>query len=486
MSSEIASDAPPILHEMEPTSALLTPPMEPIGRATELLLRILAKLTVYQSLPDESNLVLVVRDDVPMADACCMFLPTDRVSPSYPVIYTFVEVLRADDPPAVLETLAKSLMEISADVKESDLLLSVALEQEAKNAVFSSVQDPSPVGDYLTIFDVLFFIDSNPSPDTTVRQWIEEKRRIALGADLGDSEETSAWIRFCRESTLITRASLSLCPGMAGGQCSGSSMNLNLASLILRGNKSSGNISDLSTNSTSPKSVVEATAVTAGGSTLAAVTALLDRPWQYTLPLTVSSEKGITGVFAYTNLAQLMASVAMNCCDKLLEPFFAMEMKLEDQFGYICERNLHALPVLHRLDATMGDAVDVLRTSPIAILVDADETFHGIVTHDDIARSLSNRMDVISKYSDGARDGIDGLHAVSIEVEMNRAQSVTSTTVMRAEFDFPCSFSALLQKLLVHPSGVVVVVDRDNKPVSVITVRDVWTHAMSVQTVSEN
>lgn len=448
---------------LQPQTELCPGPAEPVGRAADLLLRILAKLTVYQSLPDSSNLVLTVREDVPMVDACCLFLPNEN-SDSFST-YMCVEVLGSEDG----EVSPERLGEIAGEIRDHDPLLSAAIEQGSSE---------TSLNQYLTVADVFFFITHIPSGATTVGDWLELKRAVAVEKTSSDL----AWVRFCRESCLVGRASVSLCPGLSGslGLCSGSAMNLSL----LKSSGSSGNFSDLSTNSTSPRSVADPAQfgfARSGGSTLAAVTALLDRPWQHSLPLTVSSEKGVTGIFGYVNLAQLMASVAMNCCDKMLEPFFSVQVSLAEKFGLVCQRNLDHVPVLHRSDASVWDAVEVLRACPIALLLShTDETFTGVVTQHDLIQILANRMDVLADYSDGSSEGMLDLHSARLSDELGRIDPAANTAVaVLAEGDFPCSFATLLQKILLHPSGFAIVVGRDHTPAALISVRDVWNHAMA-------
>lgn len=443
----ISSSEHPTPFQSEPAD------LDSLDRATDLLLRILAKLTVYQSLPESSSVVLSVRDDVPMADACCLLLPSDRARGCSS--FASLEVLRTSVAPSLPDDHSETLLSIAGEISDHDPLLSAALSQEARDFGMGRSSGGSA---YLTIADVFFFASLDQIEKCiSVAEWLDWRFRVSVGTiPHGDPSV----VRFCREMALVSRATMSLSPGMrSGGLCSGSSMNLSIANLIKDG--------------------VSAGTTAAGGSTLTAVTALLDRPWQLTLPLTVSSEKGVTCVFSYVNLNQLMASVAMNCSEKSLEPFFATQVTLDSgAFGFMCERNLTNVPVLHRTHASLFDAIEVLRASPLALLL-TDGTFAGVVTQDDLARVLANRMDVLAEYSDGANEPMLDLHSSRLLDELAKLPPVTSVAVMKRETDFPCSFGVLLQRILLHSSGFALVLANNNKPAALITVRDVWTHAMS-------
>ena len=456
----------------------------------DVLLQILSRLTVYQSLTEMGGTVLAVRGDLPMMDACCLFLPSSAgtATPGMAVTTTVVEVLRPDSATLINgssisaespESRSRKLWAASQDriSRGDDLLFAKALDAESArvtSAFESDAEQVNPVGDYLCVFDFFYFVKSLISADSagtpagspatlSVARWIEMKREVATGKR--DSGNHPEWIQFCERSTMVTRASINLSQGISGNQViSGSTMNLSVTNLLQ---------ADVGAKRSLPSA-------RSGGSSLSAVADLLARPWQLTLPLTVSTEKGVTSVFSYTNLVQLMAHVAMNCSDQLLEPFFNMPVTLEE-FKSISNANLEATPLLDFATSTVADAIEVLTTSTLAVLVSkADGTFRSVVTPELVTEFISLRMDRVEAGAVGDLMALSVVRLIDVlameEHEMDRTAVIYNN-------DFPVPFSTLLQKLLLSKSSCLVVVSSETDcPVGIITVRDVWTYVLQGST----
>jgi hypothetical protein len=431
-----ATELPP---ELQPASAAGSREVQANGNSevTDLLLRILSKLTVYQSLPESPGLVLAVRDDVSMLDACCLLLPTSSV----PII----EVLNTDTDTDSPTSRSTKLLELAASRPEEDFMFARALEHESARVTSAVASDTGivyPVGDYLSVHDVFFFlkrvIANDPDIGMSVREWISIKRSAATCEDSEDE-----WIRFCETSTLITRSSINLSQGVGPNQViSGSTMNLSSSHLLTETNKSFGGAKS-------------------GGSCLNAVNELLDRPWQSYLPLTVSTEKGISAVFGYTSLKQLMAHVAMNCSDRRLESFFSAPIAYE-YLRQDAESNLNACALLDYDEATLEDAIEVLSSGPLSLLVSGEfKTFHRFVTPVDICNVLAEKLD---------HHGLTGSR-------LKECLTADEESCI-SESDFPIALSSLLEKLLMSKADAVAVVSEDEVPIGIVTCRDVWAYVM--------
>jgi hypothetical protein len=409
------------------------------SEVTDLLLRILSKLTVYQSLPETPRLVLAVRDDVSMLDACCLLLPTSSSA--------IIEVLdtgsntRAESP----SSKSSKLLELAANRPDEDFLFARALEQESArvtSAVASDTEIVDPVADFLSVHDVLFFLkkimDNEPVQEMTVRDWILSKNQIA---------EDEEWSRFCETSTLVTRTSINLSQGIGHNQViSGSTMNLSSSNLLSPGETS---------RSLGSKS---------GGSCLQAVNELLARPWQTYLPLTVSTEKGISAVFGYTTLKQLMAHVAMNCSDRKLESFFSAPV-VYDSLRLDAETNLNFCAFLDYDEATVQDAIEVMASSSLSLMVSGKvQVFHRLIIPSDICDILSQRL----RSSIGENRLKDCFPEQLFLVEENCIH----------DSDFPIPLSTLLQKLLMSKADAVVILSDDDVPIGIVSCRDVWAYVM--------
>jgi hypothetical protein len=418
----------------------------------DLLLRILSRLTVYQSLPDNPGLILSVRADVSMLDACCLFMPNQCST-------TVIEVLEepvngtAESP----TSRANKLLELAAG-RSDDVNFSKALEAEATrvtSAFAADAENVDPIGEFLSIHDAFFFLkkviveEDTKVVEMTVRDWIELKQAITY--DGGDAE----WIRFCETSVLVRRASLNLAQGVGHNQViSGSSMNLSQSNLMSSENGSF--------NMKQSKS---------GGSCLAAVNELLARPWQASLPLTVCTEKGLTAVFGYTTLKQLMAHVAMNCSDRRLEPFFSTIIEFDALLGD-AKANLDACSFLDYDTASIRDAIEVLASYPLSILVSGRyQTFHRFITPVDVCQVLGERIDSVTKSMPLA-----SISACRLK-DLDHKHVESETYSIREEY-FPMSLSSLLQKLLMSKADALVILSEDDAPAGIITCKDVWAYVM--------
>lgn len=475
--STVNSETPPDLQATleGAESSTASNPANDDFRISEIILQILSRLTVYQSLPESSSLVLAVRDDVTMMDACCLFLPSSTTTNHFTLSSTVIEVLRTSCAsfvqgcvPESPETRSKNLLKFSKDRFESDSLFSKALEDEATrvtSAVAADLEAVHPVGDFLSVFDLFHFVSHlltrDPATnlvhaDITVAQWLEMKRSTANGhhGELVDR----GWRIFCERSVLVTRSALDMCPGISHHQIiSGSSMNLSASNLL---------------RSDSPM-LFHDSVKRKGGSSLAAVSLLLARPWQQTLPITISSEKGVSCLFAYTTLAQLMAHVALNCSDKILEPFFRMPVSLDD-IASVARANLNAIPVLDFDSATVADAIEVFATSLSAIVASREDgVFRLIITPEDVVEHVSTRMDrLLSGSEPPALSEVKLTDIVSIDDSVERPNVIYDS-------DFPLEFSSLLHKILLSKQNqVVIIVSESDIPVGLITVRDVWNYVM--------
>lgn len=444
-------------HTKSMTSIPETPPeLQPAGGegsdlqgtdifdVSNLLLQILSKLTVYQSLPDSPGLVLSVRDDVPMLDACCMFLPCQSTT----VVEVLAPVPQGGDSP----TSRGSRLLKKASERADDFPFVKALEAEAARVTSAFASDSGsvdPVGDFLSVDDVLYFLrgivrnSDSKLPGLTVRQWIAYKSSVTTGED-------SEWLRFCETSTLVQRSYLNLSQGVQPNQVmTGSTMNLSSSNLISAG---------------TPRIRKSRT----GGSCISAVNMLLNRPWQTSLPLTVSTEKSLTAIFGYTTMRQLMAHVSMNCSDRLLEPFFTNQVNF-DSLSLQAEKNLVACPLLDFDQASLGDAIEVLPSNPLVLLVSGVyQNLQGILRVEDVMEQLGKRTETNEELT---ALGSVRIKDIIVQTENNEESKIY-------ESNFPISLSNLLQKLLMSPADALVVLSQDDVPVGVITSRDVWSYVM--------
>jgi hypothetical protein len=184
------------------------------------------------------------------------------------------------------------------------------------------------------------------------------------------------------------------------------------------------------------------------------------------LPLTVSTEKGITAVFAYTSLSQLMAHAAMNCSDKLLEPFFGMPIELED-LQNSAERNLKSITVLDIARSHMADAVEALTTSALAVLVDSGR-FVGFLRAEDVLEQVSARMDT--------KEGLVHLSHVPVKDVWSSKAECEADAVYAS--DFPMVFASLLQRVLLARTASLAVLADNKAPIGLVTVRNIWEYVM--------
>jgi len=444
------SETPP---ELQPAGGLRNVPSYSSNESpdlAELLLRILSRLTVYQSLPENPGLVLSVRDDVSMLDACCLLTPAQSS-------WSVIEVLDSisTSVPDSPSNRAGKLISL-AQQRAEDPLFAKALEKEATrvtSAFATDAENIDPIGEFLSINDAFFFLikslKKEPKIDEmTVRDWIALKR-----APITDND-SSDWIRFVETSALIRRAYLNLSQGVGHNQViSGSTMNLSSSNLIA---------TDMAFAQKDSKS---------GGSCLQAVNELLDRPWQNALPLTVSTEKGISAVFGYTTLKQLMAHVAMNCSDRRLEHFFSASVEYS-ALRKDAETNLEAASFLDYDEANLKDAIEVLAANPISLLVSGKyQTFHIFVTPADVCDVLGQRLDLVSRA-----EPVKPLTAHKLS-ELQSTELDREASILR-ESDFPMVLSVLLQKLLMSKADAIAVLSDDDVPVGVVTCRDVWAYVM--------
>lgn len=420
---------------------------------SNLLLQILSRLTVYQSLPDVPGLVLTVRDDVPMLDACCLFLPCQSS--------TVVEVLPASSPLTQStgdspSSKSNRLLAIASS-KSDDFMFAKALEHEAARVTSAYAADSEsvdPVGDFLSVDDVIFFLrkilrnDDPMIPELTVRDWIAGKRSAVFR--LGTPDDV-AWVRFCETSTLVQRGSLNMSQGVQPNQViTGSSMNLSSSNLM-----------------TTDGSIVKKSR--SGGSCLAAVNSLLERPWQASLPLTVVTEKCLTAVFGYTTMKQLMVHVAMNCSDRLLEPFFTSLVDYESLRG-TAEKNIESCPFLDFDVASLHDALEVLPASLLVFLVAGRyQTYQGVLLAEELLDQLRKRID--------SSEELISLKGVRIKALLPADSSNEKAAVLH-ESDFPLPLANLLQTLLMSYADAIIVLSQDETPIGVITSRDIWAYVM--------
>ena len=428
---------------------------------SDILLNVLSRLTVYQSLPETGSLVLAVRDDVSMLDACCLFLP----SASSPTSLTsqVIEILESpvfghssgDSP----ESKSKRLFNLSNEFPK-DSFFSKALRKESIRVTSAIAQDPNernPIGNFLSVYDFFYFINSLISggsvkvdETTTVANWLRIKTEFAV------SGIPSPWRAFCERSMLVKRSCLNLSQGIDTNQVvSGSSMNM--SSSNLQGFEEEGS----SHCRRFPKS---------GGCTLVAVSELFERPWQTTLPLTVSTEKGVSAIFAYTSLQQLIAHAAMNCADPILEPFFNSPIEYSELQKMVHKEDLET--AILSQSSLVEDAVKVLAINPVAIVVNAEKKFVSILRPDDIFELISSRMDPKKNSSDS-----ESLLAFSkLPLPLSPEESESFSTI--CSDDFPMNLSLLLQRLLLARGCCLVVLSNEHVPVGTLTVRDMWSLVM--------
>jgi hypothetical protein len=450
----------------------------------EILFRILSKLTIYQSLQENSNMVVTVRDDLSMMDACSLFLPshesasgtaTDNQSlPTDPrsVSLMMVEVLESSSystrsQPQSPESKARTLFNIAKELKKGDefslSLLPELIEEEAKNTTRAAHRE-TPIGDFLTVRDCVYFIrfglfGSVVPRNITVGGWIDFKRSIVLTGK--DSDEV--WMKFCTETMFVSRASVSLSHGAKEDTFySGSSMNMSVSNL-------------LSFSGRSPDSLESMFAPRTGGSCLHAVSELLARPWQNSLPLSVSTEKGIHAIFGYTSLPQMMAHVAMNCSEQSLEPFFHSPIRFEELSCQKCVTARSSSCTIAEAFALFADNEDCDKL----VLVDEEGAFDRMVLIDDLCEILSHRIEETNLYS------MDTI-VLSDELDSIDSHCVNNVSILSKGNDFPITLAVLLQRLLLHSrSNCVLVLDKDTrKPIGIVSVRDVWNNVMKRNTSS--
>jgi hypothetical protein len=440
---------------------------------SEVLYRILSKLTIYQSLQEHSSLVITVRDDVSMMDACALFLPSlgrQDQQPRCATSLTMIEVLTGQlskTEPQSPESKARTLFGIAKNLKRtpSFSLLPDLIEEEAKRSTKAGYRD-TPIGDFLTVSDFLYFINyaflgSKPrvTRDMTVRAWIDLKRQTGTETKQPDD----AWKQFCIESTLITRASVSLSHGAKENTFySGSAMNMSVSNLL---NVSTGSREDMFAPRT-------------GGSCLHAVSELLARPWQNAVPLSVSTEKGISAIFGYTSLPQMMAHVAMNCSEQSLEPFFHTAINFDDLNSVTC--------VTAQLNTcTVANAFELMtRGQEQLVIVNEDGEFDRMVLVDDLCEIMSHR---IGGGDNSEQSPLYSLDSILVTDELDRIDShcANNVSVLSQETDFPITLSILLQRLLLHSkSNCVLVLENEatKRPVKIVSVRDVWNHVLKKNT----
>ena len=421
---------------------------------SNLLLQILSRLTVYQSLPDVPGLVLTVRDDVLMLDACCLFLPCQSSTVVEILPTSTLQSPSAGDSPT---SKANRLLAIASS-KADDYMFAKALENEASRVTSAFAADSEsvdPVGDFLSVDDVIFYLrkilrkDDPTIPDLTVREWIAGKRSAVFR--LGTPDDV-AWVKFCEASTLVQRGSLNMSQGVQPNQViTGSSMNLSSSNLM-------------NTEGSSFKKS------RSGGSCLAAVNSLLERPWQSSLPLTVVTEKCLTAVFGYTTMKQLMVHVAMNCSDRLLEPFFTSPVEFES-LRVTAEKNLESCPFLDFDVANLHDAIEVLPTSLLAILVAGRyQTYQGVLLAEEVLDQLKKRIE--------SSEELTSLKSVRVRSIMPATMPSNEKAAVLHESDFPLPLSSLLQTLLMSYADAIIVLSQDEVPMGVVTSRDIWGYVM--------
>jgi len=462
----------------------------PHENIAEVLFQILSKLTIYQSLQENSSLVVTVRDDVGMMDACALFLPSSKRDGEFSsssgtahdtssidlasrtVSLMTVEVLESSSytarpEPQSPESRARTLFGIAKDLRggtDNDFpssLLPDLIEEEAKKTTRAAHQE-TPIGDFLTVRDFIFFIrfaffDSSVSQDTTVGAWIDLKRSAAL-----TKKQDDLWSKFCTETTLVSRASVSLSHGAKENTFySGSSMNMSVSNLL---NVATGSRDTSNSDMFAPRT---------GGSCLHAVSELLARPWQNSVPLSVSTEKGISAIFGYTSLPQMMAHVAMNCSEQSLEPFFHTPIRFEDLTWEKCI-------TANSATCTIAQAFELLASHDGCdklVLLDDENAFDRLVLIDDLCDILAHRLHETTLFS------LDTL-LLSEELDSIESHCGNNVSILSQESDFPITLSILLQRLLLHSkSNCVIVVARDSRhPIAIVSVRDVWNHVMKRNT----
>lgn len=445
--------APPTLLPHESTGSMVSASGESSVAVSDILLRILSKLTVYQALPElAGSPVVAVSDSLLMVDAIALFLPV--AGGPGPLLSS--RVLEVHAPARVHDD--QIFIQKSKQTMHEDPVRSRAFQAQLN-------RPESIVADFLSVADVLFFLAQfgDKSASMTVAEWIDAKVAAATSSTVSSTQNKTEWVQFCEESTLLVRGSLSLSPNAVNGvPLSSSSMNMSVSSLL----KASTSMGDL----IAPGSHLgywrtQLRTLRTGGSSLMAVCALLSRPWQSSLPLTVTTEKGIDAIFAYISLAQLMAHVAMNCSDKLLEPFFSVDIEY-NEFANAAAERLCECSILHHATASVADAISVLTTSPYALLSSRTSgALRAPVVQDDLLHLLAQRINMTDPPL---------LESVRIADHISAGES--GLGVMRLA-DFPCAFSTLLQNVLQTQTSAIVVVDSD-APIGIITVRDVWTFVM--------
>ena len=115
-----------------------------------------------------------------------------------------------------------------------------------------------------------------------------------------------------------------------------------------------------------------------------------------------------------------------------------------------------------------------------------------IVLVDDVLQVISSRIVEPNDVSGGGHGdddlvggregGLPSLCSILLSDELSSIESHCSNNAsVMSVGDFPISFSAVLQKLLLNSRGnMIVVVGVDDSPIGVITVRDVWDYVMSI------
>jgi CBS domain-containing protein len=380
-------------------------------------------------------------------------------------------------------------------VDERLKLFANLLEEEAKGITLATAKD-TPIGDYITPRDFIYFItriifSSTGEGDTSmsVGAWLDHKKYVASSAESISS--TDEWIRFCQESTLITRAYVSLTQGKESSSLySGSGMNWSVSNLIARSFpdfSSSGE--GKSTSSGGSRHTMSRPK--AGGSSLHAVSELLGRPWQQSLPLTIDDAEGLSAIFGYTNLSQMMAHVAMNCCEKTLEPFFAIMVNLGDGGD---ERrtdnsilNVRKCLAVQSESCTVADALILLESADFFALIDPKQQLINIILIDDVLDIITSRLVVEDRVEEDIpvtadRGSVPSLSSIMLADQLASIDShcFNNASVMSID-DFPISFSAILQKVLLNSRGnMIAVVGHEGGLVGVITVRDIWEYVMNM------
>jgi hypothetical protein len=163
-----------------------------------------------------------------------------------------------------------------------------------------------------------------------------------------------------------------------------------------------------------------------------------------------------------------MAHVSMNCSDRLLEPFFTNQVNF-DSLSLQAEKNLVACPLLDFDQASLGDAIEVLPSNPLVLLVSGVyQNLQGILRVEDVMEQLGKRTETNEELT---ALGSVRIKDIIVQTENNEESKIY-------ESNFPNSLSNLLQKLLMSPADALVVLSQDDVPVGVITSRDVWSYVM--------